>query len=71
MKIRKLSRGGKRKESKYIKHAKPYISSKQVNIHRYEMTELLNGDGPLYIADYLILRIESDVKYSNNMDYAD
>ncbi|KFD51591.1 hypothetical protein M513_07470 [Trichuris suis] len=36
-----------------------------------EMTELLNGDGPLYIADYLILRIESDVKYSNNMDYAD
>ncbi|KFD45465.1 hypothetical protein M513_13655 [Trichuris suis] len=27
------------------------------------MTELLNGDGPLYIADYLILRIESDGKF--------
>ncbi|KHJ45366.1 hypothetical protein D918_04676 [Trichuris suis] len=28
-----------------------------------KMTELLNGDGPLYIADYLILRIESDGKF--------
>ncbi|KFD51592.1 hypothetical protein M513_07471 [Trichuris suis] len=31
------------------------------------MTELLNGDGPLYIADYLILRIESDGKFQDHI----